>query len=511
MSNGASHPRRSGRTAATSRTSAGRWATDGAWARSPDAAVRYLAARTQRGRRGETGLAPTSLRRRAAALKGFYRFAFGEGLIDVDVATHLDLPRQSRRLPDTLDVGEVERLLEAGVRRAACATGPCSSCSTPPACGSARPSASIARTCRSTARSCGSSARATRSASSRSARSRSTASSPGSTGRGRRSWSAITWRPSAADRCSWAIAARRLARQSAWAAVTGAAKRAGLDRPGQPAHAAALVRDAPARRRRRPAGRPGVARSCEYLHDPAVHASDRGADPGRLSPGPSAGLIAGGTRGMSYADGLLSTRGADRPPREAALVRVRVGREAGGRRPSSSASSCWSSARTSAPDQRTIVGCRRRRPDHRRARRARLAHPALPEPGIRADEPARPAGRRRPQQDLHGQLAREDQRRAAVAVGVRADLRLRRPRHPHRRRDRRRALPDDPQPGRLQEGDARRQARVRARRRGRRIRAEPAAAHRAQPAAAGRRAEPGRRRRRDGVGRHARTPAERRR
>jgi integrase/recombinase XerD len=75
--------------------------------------VRYLAARTRRGQPGERALAPTSLRRRAAALKGFYRFAFGEGLIDVDVATHLDLPRQSRRLPDTLDVAEVDRLLEA--------------------------------------------------------------------------------------------------------------------------------------------------------------------------------------------------------------------------------------------------------------------------------------------------------------------------------------------------------------------------------------------------------------
>jgi integrase/recombinase XerD len=84
-----------------------------AWDRSADAAVRYLAARTRRGEAGERSLAPTSLRRRAAALKGFYRFAFGEGMIEVDVATHLDLPRQSRRLPDTLDVGEVERLLEA--------------------------------------------------------------------------------------------------------------------------------------------------------------------------------------------------------------------------------------------------------------------------------------------------------------------------------------------------------------------------------------------------------------
>ena len=84
-----------------------------AWERSADAAVRYLAARTRRGIAGERSLAPTSLRRRAAALKGFYRFAFGEGIIEVDIATHLDLPRQSRRLPDTLDVGEVERLLDA--------------------------------------------------------------------------------------------------------------------------------------------------------------------------------------------------------------------------------------------------------------------------------------------------------------------------------------------------------------------------------------------------------------
>ena len=87
--------------------------TGDAWARSSEPAVRYLAARTRRGQPGERALAPTSRRRRAAALKGFYRFAFGEGLIDVDVATHLDLPRQSRRLPDTLDVDEVDRLLEA--------------------------------------------------------------------------------------------------------------------------------------------------------------------------------------------------------------------------------------------------------------------------------------------------------------------------------------------------------------------------------------------------------------
>ena len=76
-------------------------------------AVGYLAARTRRGRRGDPGLAPSSLRRRAAALKGFYRFAYGEGLIGVDVAAHLDLPRPSRLLPETLTVEEIDRLLEA--------------------------------------------------------------------------------------------------------------------------------------------------------------------------------------------------------------------------------------------------------------------------------------------------------------------------------------------------------------------------------------------------------------
>jgi integrase/recombinase XerD len=83
------------------------------WDRSPDVALDYLAARTRRGRPHDPGLAPTSLRRRAAALKGFYRFAFGEGVIRVDVAAHLDLPRQPRLLPETLTVDEVSRLLDA--------------------------------------------------------------------------------------------------------------------------------------------------------------------------------------------------------------------------------------------------------------------------------------------------------------------------------------------------------------------------------------------------------------
>ena len=84
-----------------------------AWDRSPQVPLEYLAARTRRGRPGEVPLAAASLRRRAASIRGFYRFAFGEGLIDVDVANQLDLPRQSRLLPDPLAPDDVERLLES--------------------------------------------------------------------------------------------------------------------------------------------------------------------------------------------------------------------------------------------------------------------------------------------------------------------------------------------------------------------------------------------------------------
>jgi integrase/recombinase XerD len=87
--------------------------TERDWPRSAEAATRYLAARSRRGRPGDPGLAPASLRRRAASLRGFYRFAFAEGLIDRDVAADLDLPRQPRRLPEPLSVGETAALLEA--------------------------------------------------------------------------------------------------------------------------------------------------------------------------------------------------------------------------------------------------------------------------------------------------------------------------------------------------------------------------------------------------------------
>lgn len=80
-----------------------------AWSSSPEPAREYLAAMT----RPPRVLRPTSLRRKAAAIRAFYRFCYAEELIDVDVAALIDLPRQMQRLPDTLDAREVAELLDA--------------------------------------------------------------------------------------------------------------------------------------------------------------------------------------------------------------------------------------------------------------------------------------------------------------------------------------------------------------------------------------------------------------
>jgi integrase/recombinase XerD len=82
------------------------------WDDSAEAAVRYLNMLGSMGG-GRLALRPTTLRRRAASLRGFYGFCFAEKLIGLDVAAHLDLPRQPRLLPEVLSVEEVGRLLDA--------------------------------------------------------------------------------------------------------------------------------------------------------------------------------------------------------------------------------------------------------------------------------------------------------------------------------------------------------------------------------------------------------------
>jgi integrase/recombinase XerD len=80
-----------------------RWATD------PDVARGYLAALA----RPPRPLRPASHRRKAAAIRAFYRFCFSEELVERDIAGLLDLPRASRQLPETLAVDEVAALLDA--------------------------------------------------------------------------------------------------------------------------------------------------------------------------------------------------------------------------------------------------------------------------------------------------------------------------------------------------------------------------------------------------------------
>jgi len=79
------------------------------WSTSPAPARDYLGAMA----RPPRVLRPTSLRRKAASIRAFYRFCYAEELIDADIAALIDLPRQMQRLPDTLDAAEVEALLDA--------------------------------------------------------------------------------------------------------------------------------------------------------------------------------------------------------------------------------------------------------------------------------------------------------------------------------------------------------------------------------------------------------------
>jgi integrase/recombinase XerD len=79
------------------------------WRTDADAARGYLASLS----RPPRVMRPATHRRKAAALRAFYRFLHAEGSIERDVAGLLDLPRASRLLPDTLDVADVDALLAA--------------------------------------------------------------------------------------------------------------------------------------------------------------------------------------------------------------------------------------------------------------------------------------------------------------------------------------------------------------------------------------------------------------
>lgn len=61
----------------------------------------------------DAGLAATSIRRAQSALRTYFAFLLGEGVLEDDPTERLESPRVWRRLPDVLSREEVERLLEA--------------------------------------------------------------------------------------------------------------------------------------------------------------------------------------------------------------------------------------------------------------------------------------------------------------------------------------------------------------------------------------------------------------
>ncbi len=59
------------------------------------------------------GLARSTRARRLSAIRQFYRFAFDEGLREDNPAIQIRGPGRDKRLPKTLELGDVDRLLEA--------------------------------------------------------------------------------------------------------------------------------------------------------------------------------------------------------------------------------------------------------------------------------------------------------------------------------------------------------------------------------------------------------------
>ncbi|HEU4641702.1 MAG TPA: site-specific tyrosine recombinase XerD [Gemmatimonadaceae bacterium] len=61
----------------------------------------------------DLGLAPSSIRRSISAVRTYYRFLMGEGIVVEDPSERLETPKRWLTLPEVLTVDEVERLLAA--------------------------------------------------------------------------------------------------------------------------------------------------------------------------------------------------------------------------------------------------------------------------------------------------------------------------------------------------------------------------------------------------------------
>ena len=61
----------------------------------------------------DAGLQPTSIRRCISAVRTYFGFLVGEGLVSADPSERIELPKTWRRLPGVLTRNEIEKLLEA--------------------------------------------------------------------------------------------------------------------------------------------------------------------------------------------------------------------------------------------------------------------------------------------------------------------------------------------------------------------------------------------------------------
>ncbi len=213
------------------------------------------------------GSSPRTIQRRLSAMRSFYNFLLRESALEANPAVGVQAPKARKRLPATIDVDLMTRLLELPHRRSssACATRRSWSCSIPPACACRSWSAWISATSISPIAPCACSAKAARPASCRSASTRSRRSRAGckerTDARGSRR----------ARRCSSAIAANARRPRGA-EARRGWARRQGLGVHVHPAHVPPLLRHAPAGIEPGPARRAGIARPREHLDDAGLHA-----------------------------------------------------------------------------------------------------------------------------------------------------------------------------------------------------------------------------------------------
>jgi len=61
----------------------------------------------------DLGLSPATIRRHVSAVRTYFGFLVGEGLVSVDPSDRLETPQRGRKLPDTLSVSDMEAILAA--------------------------------------------------------------------------------------------------------------------------------------------------------------------------------------------------------------------------------------------------------------------------------------------------------------------------------------------------------------------------------------------------------------